>query len=128
MGGESAPKQQKNPSYFIPELAHIVNMCDEKLPFVCLAQELSNRNIPHSGLQIEANATSLVLELLSLPQPGCQHTTPENKVNLFGSKLKISLTTSIYIDWNKCTNCRQSCLEWTNETFVIGVCSNALDN
>lgn len=62
-------KQTKNPSYFIPELAHIVNMCDEKLPFVCLAQELESRGIPHSGLQIEANASALVLKLLTLPQP-----------------------------------------------------------
>lgn len=44
-------------------------MCDEKLPFVCLAQELCRQNIPHSGLQVEANATSLVLKLLTLPQP-----------------------------------------------------------
>lgn len=61
-------------------MAHIVNMCDEKLPFVCLSMELLTRNIPHSGLQIEANASALVMKLLSLPQPGCQHTTPENKV------------------------------------------------
>lgn len=66
------PKLQKTiyPAYFIPELAHVVAMCDEKLPFVCMAQELSRRLIPHSGLQVEANATSLVLKLLSLPQPG----------------------------------------------------------
>lgn len=76
-------KQQKTiyPAYFIPELAHVVAMCDEKLPFVCLARELSKRKIPHSGLQVEANATSLVLKLLSLPQPGSQQITPENKVS-----------------------------------------------
>lgn len=42
---ESAPlsKQQKTvyPAYFIPELAHIVAMCDEKLPFIAMAQEVS---------------------------------------------------------------------------------------
>lgn len=57
------------PAYFIPELAHVVAMCDEKLPFVALAEEFSKRNIPHSGLQVEANSTSLVLKLLSLPPP-----------------------------------------------------------
>ncbi|XP_052862208.1 mediator of RNA polymerase II transcription subunit 14 isoform X2 [Anopheles cruzii] len=64
-------KQQKTiyPAYFIPELAHVVAMCDEKLPFVALAKEFSNRRIPHGGLQVEANATSLVLKLLTLPQP-----------------------------------------------------------
>lgn len=77
-------KQQKTiyPAYFIPELAHVVAMCDEKLPFVCLAQELSKRQIPHSGLQIEANATSLVLKLLSLPQPNTQPPTSENRVSI----------------------------------------------
>lgn len=64
-------KQQKTvvPAYFIPELAHVVAMCDEKLPFIGMAQELSKRNIPHSGLQVEAHATSLILNLLSLPSP-----------------------------------------------------------
>lgn len=45
-------------------------MCDEKIPFMNLAQTLSKHNIPHSGLQVEANATSLVLKILALPQPG----------------------------------------------------------
>ena len=44
-------------------------MCDEKLPFVAMAEDLARRKILHSGLQIEANATSLVLKLLTLPQP-----------------------------------------------------------
>lgn len=82
--GDAGPsaKQQKTiyPAYFIPELAHVVAMCDEKLPFVCLAQELCKKNIPHSGLQVEANATSLVLKLLSLPQPDPSSSDP-NKVN-----------------------------------------------
>uniref|UniRef100_A0A8D8N5P3 Mediator of RNA polymerase II transcription subunit 14 n=2 Tax=Culex pipiens TaxID=7175 RepID=A0A8D8N5P3_CULPI len=69
--GEGPSKQQKviYPAYFIPELAHVVAMCDEKLPFVALAKELTRRRIPHGGLQVEANATSLVLKLLTLPQP-----------------------------------------------------------
>lgn len=71
--GDSGPsaKQQKTiyPAYFIPELAHVVAMCDEKLPFVAMAQELVKRKIPNSGLQVEANATSLVLKVLALPEP-----------------------------------------------------------
>lgn len=62
-------KQQKTIAYFIPELAHVVAMCDEKLPFISMAQELTKRGIPHSGLQVEAHATSLILNLLSLPTP-----------------------------------------------------------
>lgn len=69
-GGPPA-KQQKTiyPAYFIPELAHVVAMCDEKMPFMAMAQELVKRRIPHTGLQIEANASSLVLKILSLPEP-----------------------------------------------------------
>lgn len=73
-------KYQKTiyPAYFIPELAHVVAMCDEKLPFVALAQELTKRKIAHSGLQVEANATSLVLKLLTLPQPILQAIPPKS--------------------------------------------------
>ncbi|XP_068142124.1 mediator of RNA polymerase II transcription subunit 14 isoform X2 [Drosophila tropicalis] len=65
-------KQQKTifPAYFIPELAHVVAMCDEKIPFLNLAHTFSKHKIPHSGLQVEANATSLVLKILALPKPG----------------------------------------------------------
>lgn len=69
--GGPVGKQQKTiyPAYFIPELAHIVAMCDEKLQFVSIAKELSLLNIPHSGLQVEANATTLGLKILALPKP-----------------------------------------------------------
>lgn len=79
-------KQQKTiyPAYFIPELAHVVAMCDEKLPFFALAQALSQRKLPHTGLQVEANSTSLVLKLLTLPMPE-NKSTPENKVRFFFS-------------------------------------------
>lgn len=75
--GPSAAKQQKTiyPAYFIPELAHIVAMCDEKLPFVNFAKELSQMSIPHSGMQVEANATTLGLKLLSLPRPATTATS-----------------------------------------------------
>lgn len=52
-------------------------MCDEKLPFFALAQALSQRKLPHTGLQVEANSTSLVLKLLTLPMPEAK---PEIKV------------------------------------------------
>lgn len=69
--GTPPAKMQKTiyPAYFIPELAHVVAMCDEKLPFVDLAQELTKRQMAHSGLQSEANSTSLVLKLLTFPKP-----------------------------------------------------------
>ncbi|KAJ8973061.1 hypothetical protein NQ317_018789 [Molorchus minor] len=66
---ESATRRSKQPAYFIAELAHVVAMCDERLPFVTLASELTKRNVFHQGLQVEANATGLVLKLIQLPPP-----------------------------------------------------------
>lgn len=62
-------RRSKQPAYFIPELAHVVALCDERIPFVTLAQELTRRDIAHQGLQVEANATALVLKLVQLPAP-----------------------------------------------------------
>lgn len=66
---EGAARRTKHPAYFIPELAHVVALCDERIPFVTLSQELARREIAHQGLQVEANATALVLRLVQLPQP-----------------------------------------------------------
>lgn len=35
-------KRPKTPAYFIPELAHVVALCDERMPFVTLAQEVGS--------------------------------------------------------------------------------------
>ncbi|XP_012271319.1 mediator of RNA polymerase II transcription subunit 14 isoform X2 [Orussus abietinus] len=67
--GTSQNRRPKHPAYFIPELAHVVALCDERIPFVTLAQELTRRDIAHQGLQVEANATALVLKLVQLPAP-----------------------------------------------------------
>lgn len=37
---DSPARRTKHPAYFIPELAHVVAMCDERIPFVTLAQEV----------------------------------------------------------------------------------------
>lgn len=39
---ESTTKRSKQPAYFVSELAHVVAMCDERLPFVTLANEVSS--------------------------------------------------------------------------------------
>lgn len=44
--------KSKHPAYFIPELAHIVSMCEDRIPFISLIQELSRRSIPHQGIQV----------------------------------------------------------------------------
>lgn len=57
------------PAYFIPDLAHVVAMCDEKIPFLNLAVYLSKYGIPHCGMQVEPNAISLKLKILCFPKP-----------------------------------------------------------
>lgn len=58
-------------------------MCDEKLPFLALASELSDRGISHSGVQTEIDATTLVLRLLSMPQPPSLDSPADDCVRLF---------------------------------------------
>lgn len=43
LGSRNDPSNRRNksPAYFIPELAHAVALCDERIPFVILAQEVS---------------------------------------------------------------------------------------
>lgn len=38
--GASQSRRPKHPAYFIPELAHVVALCDERIPFVTLAHEV----------------------------------------------------------------------------------------
>lgn len=68
-------------------------MCDERLPFVSLGTELTKRNIFHQGLQVEANATGLVMKLIQLPPP-----TPEiGRSPAWHSLLKRLLSASIRV-------------------------------
>ncbi|XP_011505329.1 PREDICTED: mediator of RNA polymerase II transcription subunit 14 [Ceratosolen solmsi marchali] len=86
-------KRPKSPAYFIPELAHVVALCDEQIPFVMLAQELTKREIAHQGLQIEANATALVLKLVQLPAPSINMLTN----NAWNALLKRLLSVAIRV-------------------------------
>jgi len=40
VAGTPQNRRPKHPAYFIPELAHVVALCDERIPFVTLAQEV----------------------------------------------------------------------------------------
>ncbi|XP_050538100.1 mediator of RNA polymerase II transcription subunit 14 [Daktulosphaira vitifoliae] len=84
-------KIPKHPAYFIPELAHIVALCDERLPFTVLAQELTKCGISNQGVQIEANATTFVLKILSLPPPTGIEPTNSKWVSLCKRLLSISI-------------------------------------
>lgn len=43
--GTSQGRRPKHPAYFIPELAHVVALCDERIPFVTLAQEVRSQSL-----------------------------------------------------------------------------------
>jgi len=43
--GTPQNRRPKHPAYFIPELAHVVALCDERIPFVTLAQEVRSEFI-----------------------------------------------------------------------------------
>lgn len=90
---ESSSRRAKQPAYFISELAHVVAMCDERLPFVSLGTELTKRNIFHQGLQVEANATGLVMKLIQLAPP----TSEIGKTPAWHALLKRLLSTSIRV-------------------------------
>lgn len=66
-GMESSSKRSKPPAYFIPELAHIVAMCDERLPFSCFVEELNRRGICNQGVQVEADGACLAIKIVQMP-------------------------------------------------------------
>ncbi|KAI4496983.1 hypothetical protein M0802_007931 [Mischocyttarus mexicanus] len=89
--GIAQNRRSKHPAYFIPELAHVVALCDERIPFVNLAQELTRREIAHQGLQVEANATALVLRLVQLPPPSPNIATSSAWLSLLKRLLSVSI-------------------------------------
>ena len=60
-------KRTKHPAYLLPDLSHVVALCDERIPFASLASQLTRRDILHQGLTVEALGTGLSLKLVSLP-------------------------------------------------------------
>ncbi|XP_050673487.1 mediator of RNA polymerase II transcription subunit 14 [Leptidea sinapis] len=59
----------RQPAYFLPELAHVVAAADERVPFVNLAQELSNRGVTHGGVGPEWGGSALGMRIVALPRP-----------------------------------------------------------
>ena len=60
-------KRAKHPAYQLPDLSHIVALCDERIPFAALAAQLTRRNIWYHGPSVEAQGTALALKLVALP-------------------------------------------------------------
>lgn len=69
---EITSKKMKHTGFFIAELAHVVAMCDERIPFCTLTQELNRKGICHQGIQIEANGANYVVKIVQMPtRDGC---------------------------------------------------------
>lgn len=69
---DSPIKRLKHTGYFITELAHVIAMCDEHIPFSTLTVELIKRGICHQGMQVEANGTNFVVKIVQMPPcDGC---------------------------------------------------------
>ncbi|XP_014680674.1 PREDICTED: mediator of RNA polymerase II transcription subunit 14-like [Priapulus caudatus] len=67
-GTDSASKKLRAESwYHIPELAHAVAMCEERIPFWVLSEELSGRGEAHQGIEVDPFGTGLVLKMITMP-------------------------------------------------------------
>ncbi|KAK3931598.1 Mediator of RNA polymerase II transcription subunit 14 [Frankliniella fusca] len=86
--------RSKHPAYFIPELAHVVSMCEERIPFVNLCHELTKREISHQGIQVEAEGNGLVLRILTLPPPHGVSPSDPYYVALLQRLLSVSVRSS----------------------------------
>ncbi|XP_022095205.1 mediator of RNA polymerase II transcription subunit 14-like [Acanthaster planci] len=53
--------------YFQRELVHIIALCDRRIPFISLCEELVEQGIPFQGIQVEAEGIGMVVKLCSLP-------------------------------------------------------------
>ncbi|KAG1686097.1 Mediator of RNA polymerase II transcription subunit 14 [Nymphon striatum] len=75
----SSLAEVKHPKYsrcFVSKLAHVIALCDERIPFSILMEELSRRGIAHQGIQVEAHGNNLTLGIVKHPQvPGVSKTT-----------------------------------------------------
>jgi len=60
-------KRAKHPAYLLPDLSHVVALCDERIPFAALAAQLTRKDIIHQGLSVEGHGTALSLKLVHLP-------------------------------------------------------------
>ncbi|PIK47831.1 putative mediator of RNA polymerase II transcription subunit 14 [Apostichopus japonicus] len=70
------------------DLAHIIALCDGRIPFIKLTEELRKKGIPHQGIQTDSNCTGLVLKLIRVPN--CQSVSKETNDALAAALLSCS--------------------------------------
>ncbi|GAB1598926.1 mediator of RNA polymerase II transcription subunit 14-like [Argonauta hians] len=88
-----SPKMRKESPYFVAPLAFLLAHCEEKLPFVALTEELTKRNIPHQGIQVDGEGSCMTLTVMDLPNcKGCtQEAMDELRKNLLCNKFRIQV-------------------------------------
>lgn len=63
---QSAKKRLKLPGYYITDLAHVVNFCEEKLSYSCLSTELHKKQIHHQVVQ-DLNGYTHYIDIIKFP-------------------------------------------------------------
>ncbi|XP_030837871.1 mediator of RNA polymerase II transcription subunit 14 [Strongylocentrotus purpuratus] len=84
-------KRKKLTSYcefFNYTLSHVVSLCNIRIPFIKLCEELSQNNLAHQGIQVEGEGVGLVIKLCSLPP--CKGVAKETSMALNAALLDCS--------------------------------------
>ncbi|XP_033107464.1 mediator of RNA polymerase II transcription subunit 14-like [Anneissia japonica] len=91
----SSAKRRKfdHEHYFQDQLAHITALCDMRIPYIQLLEELSKNNICHQGVQVEGEGAGLVLKLTSPPpfDGTCTQAAKELGKNLISCCFRLQL-------------------------------------
>jgi mediator of RNA polymerase II transcription subunit 14 len=51
-------------AYFVPDLAHVLALCEDQLPVMELCEELARRGIHHSGSSLADAGAGLAVTIL----------------------------------------------------------------
>ncbi|XP_055926040.1 mediator of RNA polymerase II transcription subunit 14-like isoform X1 [Argiope bruennichi] len=78
---DTGVKKVKYTGFFISELAHIVAMCDERIPYSALSRELNKKDVCHNGIQIEAHGSNYQVKIVQLPVPDVKETETFNALH-----------------------------------------------
>ncbi|XP_071949525.1 mediator of RNA polymerase II transcription subunit 14-like [Antedon mediterranea] len=83
--------------YFQDRLSHITSLCDMRIPYVQLLEELSKNNISNQGVQVEGEGVGLVVKLTSAPpfEGPCTHAAEELAKNLVSCSFRLQLSSSM---------------------------------
>nr|XP_054771288.1 mediator of RNA polymerase II transcription subunit 14-like [Lytechinus pictus] len=85
------PKKKKLTShceFFNYTLSHVISLCNIRIPFIKLCEELSENNLAHQGIQVEGEGVGLVIKLCSLPP--CKGVAKETSTALNAALLDCS--------------------------------------